>query len=223
MRGSRFHSSEWLRERLELLQRFCLPSLAGQTTDNFTWALFCDETTDVDALNHLREHSTEVPDLRLLPTSAERDQTPALRTIVDPGAEVLITTRLDSDDAISTDYVETVQEYAEPFYRSPHRDLLVNFPNGYRLDTRKDLLFSDWMNCSPFHSLFERPKRSPVQTVMHGGHARLHYEHLTQQDESPVRWLIVVHGNNMINKIRADMPRVEHPGPGVPGFSIDCR
>ncbi len=203
-----------------MLERFCLPSLSAQTTDDFVWALFCDEITDGEVLDRLEEHAAAFPNLRLVTTGPNRTQTEALDAVIDPEVDVLITTRLDSDDALSDDHLESIQAYVEPFHRSAHRDLLVNFPHGYRYDSRSDELFAEWMSFSPFHSLLERPRDCQVKTVMHGGHGRLHYEHPTQQDESLSRWMIVVHGNNLINKIRDGMPRVEREGTGVPGFSL---
>lgn len=213
----------WLRERLDLLERFCLPSLVAQTSRNFVWALFCDEVTDRDVLDRLREHSVVLPNLRLAMTAENLQPRAALDELIDADAEVLITTRLDSDDALSDEYLESVQAYAEPFHSSSLDDLLVNFPHGYRLDSRSGELYAEWMPFSPFHSLLERPQTSPVKTVMHGGHGRLHYQHMTQQDESLARWMIVVHGGNLINKIRDGMQRVDLDGAGIPGFTLDYR
>lgn len=220
MSASRPLTSAWLEERLDLFGRFCLPSVSAQTTENFVWTLFCDEATDDDVIARLREHAAELPNIRVVETGADRDHNSAIADLFDPTADVLITTRLDSDDAIADDHLASIQAYAESFHRSTHWDLLVNFPHGYRLDTRSGELFEDWMPFSSFHSLLERPKAYAAKTVMHSGHARLHYEHPTQQDESLSRWLIVVHGDNLVNRIRDDLPPVRRTSPGVPGFSL---
>jgi Putative rhamnosyl transferase len=221
MSAERSFAPGWLEERLELLRRFCLPSIAAQTNSEFTWALFCDERTDGEALARLDELATAAPEARIVMTAGlERGIDEGLAELIDLDADVLITTRFDSDDAIADRYLEAVREYAAPFHRSRHPDLLVNFPRGYRLDAGRGELFGEWMNCSSFHSLLERPREGRVRTVMHGGHGRLHHEHPTQQDESLAAWAIVVHGGNAINRIRAGMPRVELTGNRIPGFTL---
>jgi Putative rhamnosyl transferase len=216
----------WLRERLELLRRYTLPSVAAQTSDNFTWLLLCDETTDPEVLAELREEGRRVPDLQVVLTSDATPPLAAVRKAVDPDADVLITTRLDSDDAIADAYLAAVQDYAERFHRSRHESLLINFPRGYRLDAYRGRLYEAWMPNSSFHSLLERPQNHEPRTIRGEGHAnllsryaryerlpilgrghagaahiRLHQHYPTHQDDSMHAWLIVVHGGNLINSI----------------------
>jgi Putative rhamnosyl transferase len=217
----------WLEERIELLQRFTLPSVAAQTTDAFTWLLLCDTSTGPGVLEQLEEEAHRLPTLRVALTSEGRTPLAAVRSNVQDDADVLITSRLDSDDAIADRYLEATQAYAESFYHSSHETLLVNFPLGYRLDVPRRTLYRDRMPNSSFHSLFERPKHSEPKTVMSAGHedlhrryagyrrlrildkggagwhARLHQHYPTHQDESMSAWLIVVHGGNLVNRIPA--------------------
>jgi hypothetical protein len=217
---------EWLEERVELFRRLCLPSVASQSTDSFTWLLFCDESTDERTLEQLRREEHRLPNLQVTLTSAERTRISIVREHARTGADVLITTRLDSDDAIADTYLEAVQDYAESFRRSRHERLLVNFPRGYRLHVPHDRLYGDWMPNSPFHSLFERPRHSTPRGVMSAGHAelhrhyaalhrrlpmldekgagwhaRLHQHYATHQDESMHAWLIAIHGGNQVSRV----------------------
>lgn len=216
----------WLEERLDLLRRFTLPAVAAQTTDAFTWLLLCDETTDPEALAQLRAEERRLPSMRVVMTSEDRRPLAAVRAAVRSDADVLITTRLDSDDAIADGYVEAIQDYADSFHRSRQEHLLVNFPRGYRLDVPQRRLYADWMQNSSFHSFFERPGRDLPRTVRSTGHSslrrlyapyerlsilgkrdqgaahvRLHQHYPTVQDESMRAWLIAVHGGNVLNCI----------------------
>lgn len=214
---------EWLEERLELLRRFTLPSVAAQTTEAFDWLLLCDVSTHPEILAQLREEARRVPALRIELTSDERPPLAVIRSAVHPDAGVLITTRLDSDDAIADRYLEAVHQYTKSFMHSDSENLVVNFPRGYRLDRVARRLYAGWMPNSPFHSFFERPGHAPVATVMgqspklkelyatyrylsslgleSSGHARRHQHFLTCQDESIAAWMIVVHGGNLVNRI----------------------
>ena len=216
----------WLRERIELLRRYTLPSVAAQTSDRFSWLLLCDEGTHPEALAELREEAMRLPNARIVLTGPGRPALSAVRDAVDRKAEVLITTRLDSDDAIADAYCEAVEAYAEPFLRARHEALLLNFPRGYRLDAQSGLLYESWMPNSSFHSFFERPGGEAPRTVRGEGHTdlqrryagyrrlsilgergegtahiRLHQHHPTHQDDSMRAWLIVSHGGNLINRI----------------------
>lgn len=236
---------EWLAQRLKLLREITLPSIRAQSTEDFTWLLLCDQATDTEAMEQLREEEKALPNLRIELTSADRSPLAAARSIVRTDADVLITTRLDSDDAIADSYLEAIQDYADSFHDSPHERLLVNFPQGYRLDLGRDLLYEDWMPNSSFHSLFERPCRHSARTVKGPGqthlrpfytstyrrlavlgpkgagapHVRLHHHYPTHQDESMRAWLISVHGGNWFNRVdeeTAPLPRERKPE----GFSF---
>jgi hypothetical protein len=118
-----------------------------------------------------------------------------------PETDVLITTRLDSDDAISARYLEATQAYVPSFQRSELRDLLVNFPQGFRMELASNAVYASRMHNSPFHSLFERPKSNPPTTVITGKHTTMHERHVTHQDESIPGWLQLLHGSNVHNKL----------------------
>lgn len=218
-------TSEWLVERLELLRQLSLPSVAAQDADAFTWLLFSDESTDADILEQLRVEEERLPNLEVALTSSARTRLDVIRELTEPDTDVLITTRLDSDDAIADQYLSAIQAYAPAFARSDHERLLVNFPHGYRLDRPADDLYRDWMLNSPFHSLFERPRHSTPRGVMSPGHtalqeryasyerltvllpggagwhARLHQHYPTHQDVSMAAWLIAIHGGNAVSRI----------------------
>lgn len=238
-------TSEWLASRLELLRRFPLPAVAAQTSDTFTWVLFCDESTDRDVLDELYEEERRVPTMKVALTNAERTPLDVVRSLVEPDSDLLITTRLDSDDAIAEPYIEAIQSYAEPFHHSSHERMVINFPSGYRLAAGdgEPRLYRDWMLNSSFHSLFERPRLAQPETVMETthtvlreryagyrhlaelplghttGHARLHQHYPTHHDESMAPWMIVVHGGNLVNKIPPTAHRLP-AGTRPPGFVL---
>lgn len=210
----------WLEERLPLLRRFCLPSVMAQDAE-FTWLVLCDADTDPEILCELRGAARSLPAFELGITGPEHGIRQAALAAVDPDTDVLITTQLDSDDALADGCLAAIQAYADSFHRSAHPDLVVNFPRGYRLDARKNALYEDRMSNSSFPSLFERPStRNEAMTVLCGpGHATLRQECFTHQDESMHAWLIVVHGGNVINRIRSDHPRADLAA-GLSRFSL---
>jgi Putative rhamnosyl transferase len=223
LEGPAIHPRAWLQRRLDLFLRFCLPSVAAQTREDFVWLVFCDELTDAEILAELRAAERRLPAMRVAVTDLFHDPHHHVCSLLDPGTEVLITTRVDSDDAIADRYLEAVREYAVPFHRSAHPDLLLNFPRGYRRDEGAGRLYEARMHASPFHSLFERPGRGPVataiqplNTALYDQHATLHRQRFTHQDDSMHGWIQVLHGGNVANQIeRTDYPaRCGWPPPG---------
>jgi hypothetical protein len=147
--------------------------------------------------------------LRVVVTGPERQTVTATRDVLDPDADLVITTRLDSDDALNVNYIEFAQAYAEPFLRSRHRTLLLNFPRGYKLDVASSEVYESRIFNSSYPSLFERDHEDgSLQTVLSGSHSRFHRIYPCHQDESLAAWLQVLHGGNMINHRWSGEPQV---------------
>lgn len=193
---------EWLEERLVLFDAYCLPSVAAQTSNDFLWQVYCDVETDASILDELEDRASRLPEMRIALTGPGHDP-PARHVagVAREGDKAVVTTRLDSDDAISRGYLEAIRAHAEDFVESDRQTMLLNFPRGFQLDHETGRLFFDWMPRSSFHSLFERPG-GELTTVLAGNHSKFHEIHPTVHDDSIVAWLMVIHGGNVINKLR---------------------
>ena len=55
---------EWLRDRLELFERYCLPSILKQTQPSFSWILFFDHETPPEFADRARAFSALHPGIR---------------------------------------------------------------------------------------------------------------------------------------------------------------
>lgn len=194
---------EWLDHRLELFDRYCYPSLAAQTAQDFLWLLYCDESTDAEIMSVLRERERDLPQLRIALTGTILRAT---APHIDRAADVFVTTRLDSDDAIHARYLEATQNRAPDFCSQGLPSWLLSFPRGYQLDHHGGVLNFDWNPRNHFHSLFERDPAS-TKTVLFGNHSHFHEQHPTHQDDSLAAWIQVVHGGNVKNKLRSWAPR----------------
>ncbi len=201
---------EWLDTRLDLFEQFCLPTVVGQTSPDFRWLVFCDETTHPECLERLRGHAVNCPQLDVTITAPKTKRHPIrlLDGLVDEATDVVLTTRLDSDDGLNLDAIRTAQEYASPFRDSRHEQWLLNFPRGCKYDAVAGIPYHTYLDNSPFHTLFERPKvHRPIKSVMSGNHSRLHQTYDTHQDHSIVGWLQVIYGGNVRNHINPmDLP-----------------
>lgn len=188
----------WLAGRFELFRDYCLPSVAGQTEQDFEWVIFFDEETPAEFRDEIERLQRVFPFHAAFTRLADM---PEIIQSVLPryqDADWLLSTRLDSDDILATDHVARLREAA-----TPDHTRVVNFANGailslsggsphlYRITDRKN----------PFASLLE-PMSETARTIwgeIHVNIARL--GPVTQLDGHP-GWLQVVHGGNVSNRVK---------------------
>ena len=188
-------NERWLSERFTLFEQFCLPSVRWQSNQNFAWVVLLDRGTPElfrDQALTLAESSTRTKVIFCGPPSRELYQR-AVTSVISPDCEWVITTSLDSDDAIHPRFVDALQsgfqfDVAEA----------LNFPHGIVQAGARSYLRRDGSNA--FISLSEPAvKFSTVLSFAHAGLGR--YARLAQLTETPM-WLQVVHGSNVSNRIR---------------------
>ena len=117
----------WLENRFKLFERYCLPSVLGQSRSDFSWLLFFDHQTPEPYAQRARALADLHPNIhpifcRSLPNDFVSES--IVKTIpTEP--EWLLTTRLDNDDGLHEDFVARVQD-AQTLERSE----VLNCPVG---------------------------------------------------------------------------------------------
>jgi hypothetical protein len=200
----------WFDRRLELFEQHCLPSMLGQTSQDFTWLVFCDPVTPPGVIERLRALSDKITIADCRAYTSVRGKAPDdlrdLDKFVAPGSEVVITTRLDSDDALHRSAIELVQRHAAPFKDSVDPVLLHSFPLGCKLDIGDRRLYRTRYQQNAFLSLLERAGNN-VEGVMIDSHTRLEKRCPLTRDFSILGWMQVLHGTNVSNSLnRHDEP-----------------
>ena len=189
-------SRDWLDERLRLFRTYCVPGMAAQTSPAFDWVILCDEDTDPTFIAEVEESRSVVPQLRVAKTSQARDvQIPgAVGTVLNDDTELLITTRLDGDDLLHRETVESIQAYVDAFAASSHQSWILDFPRGYRYDEPTGRLYETFWMFNPFTSLFEKLRPGKAPRNAYRNHHRLHLFSPTHFDLSMPAWMQVIHG-----------------------------
>ena len=186
---------DWLVQRVELFQRYTLPSMAAQTCRDFSWIVYFDPESPA----WLKQLAASCADRGVF--------VPLYRTRVDPEALVadirsvtgaqgreLLTTNLDNDDGLSNDFVARLQSAP---VRGPRtavylRHGLIKSPDGlfFRDDpvnafcSVREAWADEPLTCwTDWHNMLDR--HMPVIRVA-GGPA----------------WLQVIHTNNVSNRVR---------------------
>ena len=195
---------EWMEHRMKLFDEFTLPSVMMQTCRNFTWLLSFDKKTPEWILSKY----ASFPGVEVIyeyPADYLRRHADLTKD------EWIITSRLDNDDIILPEYIETVQSYFDETFR------LVDV-NGYQYDlATKKHSDPDRAGCtSPFISLIEQvgtPWQSissdpseqrlidmPVKTVYYCSHSKMEWHFPSVKNQKRL-YKMVIHDRNISNKI----------------------
>ena len=112
----------------------------------------------------------------------------------------LITSRLDSDDSISKDYIETI-------HKNLHKGFsyFIDFIYGYIYDAINKNVYSTKFRRNPFCTRIEKMKNA--KTVYLISHDRINqYGYILQIKNKPM-WSQNIHGKNLLNKIDGDLQK----------------
>lgn len=193
-----YHKSEptdaWLRERILLFQKYCLPSMAAQDNRHFTWLVLCDSGSP----DWFRREMVAMGEGIYEPVFVEGafDSSVASEIVgLRCASRFVVTTRLDNDDAAASDFITEIQRA----YSGQRREF-INLVNGAQF--AKGKLYLRPYTQNPFCSLVEEVGADGPETVFAAHHYRI-------AAHGPVRnvatshpmWLQVVHDGNVLNEI----------------------
>ena len=200
----------WMEHRMKLFDEYTLPSVMCQTSRNFTWLLAFAEETPEWILRKYKEFPG-VTIIKKYPADFVRGYYKYLFQFPIDYDPWIITSRLDNDDIILPEYIETVQSYFDNTFK------LVDV-NGFQHDlaTGKDY-DPDRAGCtSPFISLIEQvgtpfqsistdPKEAklitePVKTVYYCSHSKMEW-HFPAVKNPKRLYKMIIHDRNISNKI----------------------
>jgi len=197
-------SPNWLENRFQLFEKYCLPSVVNQSNSNFNWFIYFDKDTPEPFYSRAKQYEQQYPSVSLFwesdaPINKIRSHILKLARSNTAGTNTtLLTTRLDSDDALHNDFIDTLQKYAQQIDLGTSNRVL-NYPDGLIINNGRTYAHHDESN--PFASLLE-PLSQAIQTVWQYPHTQLHKFGPIQQMYEAAMWLQVIHGNNVSNRTR---------------------
>ncbi len=185
----------WLARRFDLFETFCLPSIAGQTICDFRWIIYFDSETPSEYRTRIQAAQHIIPFIALFREEVPLDGVIAdVRALLPEGCTRILTTRLDNDDALASDFAETLRRAADA---APDGTAL-NLPYGYAW--RNGWVYAAEDQSGPFASVVE--SASAYQTIWARPHALLGELFVLRQIQAPPSWLQVVHGDNVTNRVK---------------------
>ncbi len=201
----------WLRNRVVLFERYCLPSVAAQTCRSFSWMIYFDPHSPEWLLDWVQRHERQGHFHPCFREEVPReDLLSDIRAVIgDQRSSELLTTNLDNDDSLAADFVARIQaaerigdrtavyigdgliRRGDVLYR--HVDRYNAFCSVRELSDAPVTCWADWHNLLPEHM---------PSVVLRGNPG----------------WLQVIHGANVSNRVRGHRTRpVQHSAlfPGV--------
>jgi len=189
-------TDDWLSHRFDLFEKYCLPSVAAQTNQDFSWFLLFDEGTPDEFRLRVEQAKKTCPQIIDCYLKGS-NMMPVIEKYILPHTDVLISTRMDNDDAFRDDAMQIVRDQL----KGTTRDLCVNLRFGYSYDVNQDQaeVFSQKYN--PFSSLIEFRKETPFKTIWGAAHGKIHQLAKVKQIKTGPHWLMVVHDRNVANRM----------------------
>ncbi|QXD14292.1 putative rhamnosyl transferase [Rhodocaloribacter litoris] len=183
----------WLRHRFDLFERFCLSSVRSQTERRFTWLVFFDTRLPASFREKVKAYARWDSFVPLFVEALSPERMCAfVRERIPSEATYVLTTRLDSDDALARDFVENVHQRFRP-----HTGAFLNFTCGYVFG--RDKLYAARRTSNPFITMMEPVEN--MRTVWCRPHRRLAEVGPVWEVTTAPMWLQVVHGQNLYNRI----------------------
>ena len=196
LRGTPVRTPEWLAERFVLFERFCLPSLVGQTRLAFTWLLRYDPAATPPAYEQrLRSYEDAFNNLRLVPETSSFSR--AIAGSLGLRRCRLLTTRLDNDDALHRTAIALIQDH------TTGDDLeFLNVPLGYCYSDPNGHIRLVRNESNHVLSLAENYEGELPRTAVCANHNRAREVAPVRQVGRRPGWLEVVHTRNVRNDLQ---------------------
>lgn len=184
----------WLADRSELFERWCLPSVRSQSSKKFQWIIYFDPQSPTWLLDRIRDSwgpGTFTPFFR--EEVSQNELLADIRAITGAQGATLLTTNIDNDDALATDFVDRVQAAAPREARAA-----IFLVNG--LITRDGDVYRHRDRHNAFCSVTE--PWAGAKTCWLDWHVSLGNHMPVIEVGGAPAWLQVVHGKNVSNRVR---------------------
>jgi hypothetical protein len=192
----------WLSNRVRLFERYCVPSVRAQSNQHFDWMIYVDPESPAWLKDRMRGYAATGLFTPIYRASVSHEELLSdIRGLAIGGGHSLVTTNLDNDDALASDFVDRIQ--ALPRQPGPTAVFLarglIKSGSGVYLRVDRD---------NAFCTVVE-PWDAPV-TCWADWHVLLRRSMPVIEQQGNPAWLQVVHGENVSNRVRG---RLVAPGP----------
>lgn len=201
-----YNDSNKLKIRLKLFEKYCLPSLISQTNKNFKIYI----NINFEHYNLIYDYVKLIDNIILTNKDIEFISN-CKRT-----EKYLITTRIDSDDIINVNLIDSIQKFISNKYIQRNMDLLnksiiLNYSMGLQLDTNNvnhNIYKRIYYIPNPFLSIITKKNFHCKKYDHHIFHNdRNNFIFINLKNKIPM-WIQVIHNENITNKINFNNPNI---------------
>jgi N-acetylglucosaminyl-diphospho-decaprenol L-rhamnosyltransferase len=188
-------SPGWLEERIDLFERYCFPTVAGQTDKDFIWLIYLDIETPAAHKSRIETLCATLPAARIQYCATydiDLIRSDIIR-LASPGCNWLVTTRLDNDDGLGSRFMEDLHATVVPGSKEA-----ISFTNG--LIACEGRYYLSRQKSNAFLSLSE-PFQDFTTVLVRRHNAMMSYATVREIEHAPA-WMQVIHGRNVSNKVR---------------------
>lgn len=185
----------WLEERFRLFEQYCFPSIIAQTNQQFDWVILLSDQTPKNYLSRLAKHTDSHKNIYIELCTYYEDVNILYKNIGEKyvqGYDYLLSTRVDNDDMLAKDFVETLQKKLP----LTHTSVVLTFTNGIQWFERKNMAFAVAYERNHFLNFWE--EKQNIRTSLGVDHTKVQSKNLIKL-HSPFMWCEIVHENNISN------------------------
>lgn len=186
----------WLDERFRLFEQYCLPSVINQTNQHFTWVILFSNQTPIEYRERIMEYPQKYKNICVEFCPYYADVNLLYKYIGEKysqGYDYLLSTRIDNDDMLACNFVETLQQHIN----SQIEDVsIISFEKGIQWFEQKNIAFGVSYQRNHFLNFLE--KGNMISTCLGVDHTKISTENLFIVEE-PSMWCEIVHESNMLN------------------------
>ena len=204
-------TEEWLKNRFNLFECYCLPSVANQNEEDFIWLCCFDENTPLDYRIKILEYKNNCR--QFFPLFFNADETLnyvsiLLNIIKDlkDESKFLTTIRLDNDDALRYNFIQQVNSIRK---RQLDNNIIYSFKSG--IQYFKDYEIATKIKYPDNHFLVlisidynEELTDKTILSFRHDLIRQFPYPFVILEDFPPM-WIEVIHSSNVANDIKKNL------------------
>ena len=132
--GKQIDSNKWLEQRLQLFETYTLPSVIGQTCQDFTWILLADSKTPTDYRERMKGYRQLCPQINFISVNSQYGNqfarifqevvNKSLKSKEVTKGDICLTTYLDNDDTLHKNYIQETHDIVQGI---DNREIAGNF------------------------------------------------------------------------------------------------
>ena len=200
-------TEKWLKNRFNLFEKYCLPSVKNQTNQNFIWCVFFDINTPIMYRKKINSISEDYPNFRPIFIDGNKMLNSSFIEYINKHTDInddyVITTRLDNDDLIHKSFIKIIQTLYKPMDK-----MIIDLRDGYNITLGKSYSeirkYSSGFN--PFISVIETTNK--FETILSKMHQDWESANNIVVFNEMNLWIELVHKENKINSTKKNLKRI---------------